>query len=190
MKRDMKRWAYRSILTTWLAALTACGGSGWDPAVRDSGFAPTRANPAVTEAIDEFLHKDPGMRRFFENAYGYAVFPTVGKAALTVGGAYGKGQVFERGVLVGSSRIMQLTVGLQLGGQAYREIIFFKDRDTMRDFQQGNFEFSAQASAVAVTAGASADASYDHGVAVFTMTKGGLMYEAAIGGQKFSYKPL
>ena len=186
----MKRWAYVSILTTCIAALTACGGSGWDPAVRDSGLAPTKASPAVAGAIDQFLNKDPGLRRFFENAYGYVVFPTVGKAAITVGGAYGKGQVFEQGALVGRSRIMQLTVGLQLGGQAYREVIFFKDRATMRDFQQGNFEFSAQASAVAVTAGASADASYDHGAAVFTMTKGGLMYEAAIGGQKFSYTPL
>lgn len=107
-----------------------------------------------------------------------------------VGGAYGKGEVYERGRLVGYSSITQLTIGLQLGGQAYSEIIFFRDRSDLDDFRNGNFEFGAQASAVAITAGASANAGYSNGVAVFTLAKGGLMYEATVAGQKFNFTPL
>jgi lipid-binding SYLF domain-containing protein len=129
------------------------------------------------------------MKVFFEKAYGYAVFPTVAKAGMGIGGAYGKGKVYEKGTLIGTSSLTQLTIGFQLGGQAYSEIIFFKDKKALDDFKSGNFELGAQASAVAVTAGASADADYDKGVAIFTQAKGGLMYEASVGGQKFSFKP-
>jgi lipid-binding SYLF domain-containing protein len=107
-----------------------------------------------------------------------------------LGGAYGKGEVYEREALIGVSSLTQLTIGFQLGGQAYSEIIFFKDKEALDDFKGGNFELGAQASAVAATAGASADASYDNGVAIFTLAKGGLMYEASIGGQKFSFEPI
>jgi lipid-binding SYLF domain-containing protein len=117
------------------------------------------------------------------------VFPTVGKGAVGVGGAYGKGVVYQQGEVVGYCDLSQGTVGLQLGGQAYREIIFFEYKEALDWFKTGNFAFSAQASAVAVNEGASADAKYDRGVAVFTMTKGGLMFEASIGGQKFGYQP-
>jgi lipid-binding SYLF domain-containing protein len=97
--------------------------------------------------------------------------------------------VYEKGKPIGDTSLTQITIGFQLGGQAYSEIIFFKDKKTLDDFKNGNFELGAQASAVAVTAGASADANYEKGVAVFTMAKGGLMYEASVGGQKFSYDP-
>ena len=125
---------------------------------------------------------------FRAKAYGYAVFPTVGKGGIGIGGAYGTGRVYERGRYIGRSNLAQLTIGFQLGGQAYSEIIFFRDKAALDDFTNGNFELGAQASAVAATAGASADADYSDGVAVFTMAKGGLMYEASIGGQKFSFK--
>jgi lipid-binding SYLF domain-containing protein len=149
---------------------------------------------------------------FFENSYGYAVFPTVGKAGIGVGGAFGEGLVYLSGDAspVGKTTVTQLSIGWQLGGQAYSMIVFLQDRRAFEEFTSGNFEFSAQAEAVAITAGVSAAARtsgssvtasgtehdaatagrYYKGMAVFTVTKGGLMYEASIGGQKFSYKPL
>lgn len=139
--------------------------------------------------IGEFKKKDKKLDNFFKQAYGYAVFPSVGKGAIGIGGAHGNGVVYEKGKPIGDTSLTQVTIGFQLGGQAYSEIIFFKDKKTLDDFKNGNFELGAQASAVAVTAGASADANYEKGVAVFTMAKGGLMYEASVGGQKFSFDP-
>lgn len=147
--------------------------------------------------------------RFFDNSYGYAVFPTIGKGGFGIGGAYGKGRVYEQGTYVGDTSMAQLTVGFQLGGQAYSQIIFFEDKRAFNEFTSGNFEFGAQATAVAITAGLSAAATttgssagasggkrdavtvgnYHKGMATFTVAKGGLMYEASIGGQKFSYTP-
>jgi len=146
---------------------------------------------------------------FFAKSYGYAVFPTIGKGGIGIGGAYGKGRGYAEGNHVGDTSVTQLSVGFQLGGQAYSQIIFFEDKRAFDEFTSGNFEFSAQASAVAITAGASAGATttgssagasggkndattvgkYYKGMAVFTVAKGGLMYEASIGGQKFSYTP-
>jgi lipid-binding SYLF domain-containing protein len=147
---------------------------------------------------------------FFDNSYGYAVFPTVGKGGIGIGGAFGKGRVYAQGAHVGNTSMTQLTFGFQLGGQAYSQIIFFEDQRAFDEFTGGNFEFSAQATAVAITAGASAAASstgssagasggkhdaatagsYHKGMATFTVAKGGLMYEASLGGQKFSYTSL
>jgi lipid-binding SYLF domain-containing protein len=141
-------------------------------------------------SIALFRRNDPSLKEsFFDKAYGWAVFPTVGKGAVGVGGAYGKGVLYEQGRVVGYCDLSQATVGLALGGQAYSEIIFFEYKEAMDYFKTGNFAFAAQASAVAVTAGAASNANYDRGVAVFSMTKGGLMFEASIGGQKFSYEP-
>jgi lipid-binding SYLF domain-containing protein len=144
---------------------------------------------------------------FFGNSYGYAIFPTIGKAGLVVGGAYGKGRVYAAGKHVGDTSMTQLSLGFQAGGQAYSQIIFFEDKRAFDEFTSENFEFGAQATAVAITAGASAGATttgssagasggkhdattvgkYHKGMAVFTVAKGGLMYEASIGGQKFTY---
>lgn len=152
--------------------------------------SPLHAQKGVTEAMAEFTKADPGLRKEINKAAGYAIFPSVGKGAIGVGAAHGKGWVYQRGALVGETSLTQVTIGLQLGGQAYRELILFKDQTALDDFKRGNFEFDAQASAVAVTAGASADLEYNSGVAIITMAKGGLMYEASVGGQKFSYKPV
>ena len=147
---------------------------------------------------------------FFGNSYGYAVFPTIGKGGIGIGGAYGTGRVYRQGKYIGDTTMTQLTVGFQWGGQAYSMIIFFQDERALNEFTSGNFEFGAQASAVAITAGAQAAAtttgssagasggqndaktvgSYTKGLATFTLAKGGLMYEASVGGQKFTYKPL
>jgi lipid-binding SYLF domain-containing protein len=145
---------------------------------------------------------------FFASSYGYAVFPTIGKGGFIVGGARGKGRVYAHGRYVGDTTMTQVSVGFQLGGQAYSEIIFFQTAQDLSRFESGKFALGAQASAVAITAGASASAStagtsasasgtennattaghYQDGIAVFTIAKGGLMYEAAVAGQKFSYE--
>jgi lipid-binding SYLF domain-containing protein len=163
--------------------------AGWNPLAKEKAENQETDDRDVAEAIAAFKNRDPGMKVFFDRAYGYAVFPTIGKGAYLVGGAYGKGKVYEKESFIGTSSLIQVTVGFQLGGQAYREIIFFKDKRALDHFTDGNFEFDAQASAVAVTSGASADAAYNDGVAVFTLPKGGLMFEASVGGQKFSFDP-
>jgi lipid-binding SYLF domain-containing protein len=141
----------------------------------------------VAAVIAKFKEKDPGMASVFAQAYGYAVFPTVGKGAIGIGGARGKGWVYQRGHLIGRSTLTQVTIGFQLGGQAYSEVVFFKGPDALENFKLGHLKLDAQASAIALTARASGDLAYRSGVAIVTMAKGGLMYEASVGGQKFSY---
>jgi len=146
---------------------------------------------------------------FFDTCYGYAVFPTIGKGGLVVGAAHGKGKVYVHGKYLGDSSMTQLSVGLQAGGQAYSQIVFFEDQRALKDFTSGDFEFGADASAVALTAGAEASAgtagasagasggkkdavtagSYHNGVAIFTIVKGGAMYQATVAGQKFKFTP-
>ena len=127
------------------------------------------------------------MERWFKSAYAYAVFPRVAKGGIGIGGAHGKGIVIQGDKTIGDTSLSQFTIGLQLGGQVYAEFIMFKDATALGNFQRGNFEMGAQLSAVALTAGASLDAAYDDGVAVFTVAEGGLMFEASVGGQKFKY---
>ena len=148
---------------------------------------------------------------FFDTAYAYAVFPTIGKAGMGIGGARGTGQVFLNDQAVGKTTVTQLSVGFQFGGQAFSQIIFIEDERAFKEFTSGEFAFGANASAVAITAGVSAGANtsggasagasggkndavttgeYYKGMAVFTVAKGGLMYEATVGGQKFSYTPI
>ena len=158
----------------------------------------------------EVYKKAEAVQPFFKSAYGYAVFPSVGKGGIGIGGAYGKGQVYKSGKVTGEVSLVKATIGFQLGGQAFSEMIFFEDERAYNDFTSGEFEFDASASAVAITAGAQAKAgtegttagasagpatgkqvksTYHKGMAVFIHTKGGLMYEAAIGGQKFKFTP-
>jgi len=142
----------------------------------------------VQRAIIDIKKADPGIETFFEKAAGFAVFPSVGKGGIVIGGAYGKGLVIVNDVVDGYTSMSQATIGLQLGGQKYAQFIFFRDEVALDHFKRGNFEFGAQASAVAVTAGASADANYDSGVVVFTQAGGGLMFEGTVGGQRFTYE--
>ena len=158
----------------------------------------------------EVFNKSPEVQPFFKNAYGYVVFPSVGKGGIGIGGAYGKGQVYRKGTVTGTAKLFKATIGFQLGGQVFSEIIFFQDKRAYDEFTSGNFEFDAAVSAVAITAGAQAKigtegatagasagpatgtqakTDYSKGMAVFVHAKGGLMYEAAIGGQKFSFEP-
>lgn len=141
------------------------------------------------ETIAVFKKADPGLSRFFDNAVGYAVFPTVGKGAIGIGGAAGSGVVFEKGKAIGKASLTQVTVGAQLGGQTFSEVIFFETEPAFTDFKKGTLALAAQVSAVAAAKGASANAKYQNGVAVFTTGKGGLMFEASVGGQKFGFEP-
>jgi len=139
--------------------------------------------------VQTFRQKDPKLEKFFSGAAGYVVFPTIGKGGFVVGGAGGDGVLFVGGKPVGKANMGQASVGAQFGGQTYSEIVFFQTASSLNDFKHGNFSLAAQASAVALAAGAAANANYRDGVAVFTASKGGLMYEASVGGQKFGYHP-
>ena len=154
---------------------------------------------------------DAGISNMFNSAYGYALFPTIGKAGFIIGGAYGKGRVYEQGKHIGNTAMTQATVGFQLGGTGFSQVVFFQDKRALTEFTNGNYEFGAEAQATAITAAAGASAntagssatasggknnastaggSYNKGMATFTITKGGLMYEASVGGQKFSFTKL
>ncbi|MGD8702383.1 MAG: hypothetical protein PVH26_08085 [Desulfosarcina sp.] len=188
--------AYRSLLISVLLVMSM---AGYNTAYADK-YAAT---------IDVFKKADT-VKPFFEKCYGYAVFPTIGKGGVGIGGAYGTGQVYAQGVPTGTAKLFKATVGLQWGGQAFSQMIFFEDKRAFEEFTSGNFEFDAGVSAVAITAGvqakagtegatagasagpatgAQAETGYHKGMVVFVQAKGGLMYEAAIGGQKFSYTP-
>jgi lipid-binding SYLF domain-containing protein len=186
----MNKPSYLSLALCTVMAASACGGAGWNPAQPPSANAPVAGSSKAQTTVARFLAKEPKLRNYFESAYGVAVFPTVGKGSMGLGGGYGEGEVFEGQHRVGTTTLVHITAGLALGGQAYSELIFFRDPAALERFQAGKFELGAQASAVAVEAGVSSDAAYDEGVAVFTMTRGGLMYEAAVAGQKFSYRAL
>jgi lipid-binding SYLF domain-containing protein len=154
------------------------------------GVASAQDTDEVQEAIARVKEADPSIASYFDSAAGYAVFPGVGKAGLGIGGARGSGLVFRSGSAIGKVTLSQISIGFQAGGQEFIEVIFFETARALDDFTAGNFEFNAQVSAVAVTAGASADVGYSNEIAVFTLAKGGLMYEAAVGGQKFDYEPI
>ena len=142
------------------------------------------------QARSEFIKSDKLMSSLFNNAYAYVIFPNVGKGGLGVGGAFGNGAVFQRGKVIGTAKLTQVTVGFQAGGQSYREVIFFESAKDLSRFKENKIELSAQASAVAVTEGASGNAKYKDGVMIFSQTKGGLMYEASLGGQTFKFRNL
>jgi lipid-binding SYLF domain-containing protein len=136
-----------------------------------------------------FQKADPGLSTFFAKSAGYAVFPSVGKGGFGVGGAYGEGVVYQNNQPIGRAKLTQVSVGAQVGGQEFSQVIFFETTADLAHFVQGNFAFSGNVSAVALKSGAAAAAKYREGVAVFTATKGGLMLEASVGGQKFGYEP-
>lgn len=174
----------KSRIFIFLTALILCFSlsaqvGGWNPElVQDS-----------KKALNEMIVKTPKLKTFKSKAFGYVVFPKVTKAGIGIGAAAGRGTVFKNGIVIGSASLKQASIGLQLGGQQYSEVIFFENKKSFDHFTNNKLKFGAQASAVAIKEGASIDAAYIDGVAVFTKTKGGLMYEASIGGQHFKYKP-
>jgi len=190
----------RHILMAFLLALVLC--------VSTADLA--KATDEYTSTIDIFRNS-PVVTRFFNDSYGYAVFPIIGKAGFVVGGSYGRGRVYQDGRVTGSSTVIEGSIGFQAGGKAFSEIIFFLDKRAYDEFTSGNFEFDATAQAIAITAGAEAKAGtsglsagassgprtgvqaetrYFKGTASFVHAQGGLMYEFSIGGQKFTFSPM
>lgn len=141
-------------------------------------------------AKEKLMTMDVGLDQFFNNSAGYVVFPNVGKGGFIIGGASGNGVVYQNGEKVGMADLKKLSVGLQAGGQSITEVIFFETAEDLAEFKEGDFEFSAEASAVALKSGIAVNAKYRDGVAVFALPKAGLMADASVGGQKFDYKPL
>ena len=162
-----------------ITLVSAAAFSAWDP--NEFKELDTKAQ----EALAKFKETDSGVQGFLDAAAGYVVIPTVAKGGLGIGGARGKGILYEDGTATAIVTLTQVTIGFQAGGQAYSEFLFFEDDATLDNFKNSNYELGAQASAVAITAGASADTAFKDGIAIFTQAKGGLMYEASVGGQKF-----
>ena len=184
--------------SSWLQYVMAAGlagvisgglaGPGCSTAPRSD-----RARDVLGDEVNSALNlaegQDPSLRGFLDRSYAYAVFPTVGKGGAGIGGAYGRGEVFEQGQMVGYCDLTQATIGLQLGGQKYTEIIAFQDKAALDRFKNNQMSFAAEASAVALKAGAGANARYTNGVSVMTVNEKGLMAEASVGGQKFTFVP-
>jgi lipid-binding SYLF domain-containing protein len=174
------KWAF--VAMALMFAVTACATAPQS----------AKAKMDIREKADAALAKaraaDPSLTHLVRNSYGCAVFPSIGKGGFGLGGAYGRGILYERGVFVGYCDMSQASLGFQLGAQTYTEIIVFAAKEAVNQFKTGKFAFDAQATAVALKSGAGANARYSAGVAIFTMDEAGLMYEASVGGQKFSYQ--
>jgi len=166
------------LLLVFFVAANAQTGA-WDPELEEKS----------QEIINMYQDTNSNFRTYFEESYGYAVFPTIGKGAVGIGGAHGRGVVYEKGTPIGETKMTQISIGFQWGGQAYSEIIFFKDVEALDRFKSNKLEFAGQTSAIVVTKGVSADIAYEEGIAVYTMPKSGLMLEASLGGQKFKFIP-
>ena len=172
-----------SCLLVAAIALTGCSTAPKNQAKKDA------LRGEADAAVERMTAQDSSLRGLIDQAYGYAVFPNIGKGGLLVGGSYGRGVVFEQGQFIGYADLTKVTVGLQAGGQAFRELILFQNKEALDDLRFGKLKFDATASAVAVNAGAAATADYRNGVLVFAQPIGGLMAEAAVGGQEFGFVP-
>ena len=146
-------------------------------------------NDEARTSLNEMKRADPSLNDFLNRGFAYAIFPSVGAGGVGAGGAYGRGQVFQGDRFLGYTDLSQGTVGLELGGRTYSELIVFKDQNAFEDFQHNKLQLAAQAAAIALKAGASTTANFSQGVAVFTRPTGGLMFDASIGGQQFTFKP-
>lgn len=180
------RYSYSLLALVFVLTLTGCGAT--PSTLTPDEEAALRVQ--VDATVADFRRTDPSMERFFKSAYAMAVFPNVTEGGALVGGGRGHGEVFKDQKLVGYADVTKFSVGAQLGGMKFDQIIFFQSVGSYTEFVNSTLEFDAQAKAVAAKSGAAAVADYERGVAVFTLTKGGLMAQAAIGGQKFRFMPL
>ena len=186
----MKKLLITNFISLSIAATSIVPAyGGWDPLQKETAKDQDITNLKVAEVIANFKNNYPNIKVYFDKAHGYVVFPKVTKGGAGIGAAHGKGEVYEKETMIGTASLTQVTIGAQLGGQIYSEIIFFKDKETLDDFKASKLKLGAQASAVAATEGVSLDADYNEGVAIFTLAKNGLMYEASVGGQKFHFVP-
>ncbi len=176
----MRVWKFSSIIIALMLAGICPPLSAGEKSLDDQ----------VRDAVQLFKSDSTNVAKLFDTAYGYAVLPSVGKGAVGIGAAAGDGQVFEQGKLIGTCKMTQVTVGAQLGGQEYSEVIFFETKGALDGMKANEWAMSAGVNAVAAAESASADAKYKNGVLVFTIAKSGLMFEASVGGQKFRFYPL
>jgi lipid-binding SYLF domain-containing protein len=176
-------WTLGCALTA--AWLTGCGST---PSAGTPDERSAIHNQCVA-ALNDMKAADPTLQSKMDSAYGYAIFPSVVNGAFAVGGAYGKGEVYKQGNLLGYADMSQANIGFQIGGQKYSELILFQNDTALTNFQQSTMAFDARATAVALASGAAAAADYTNGALVLTKAEGGLMLQAAIGGQKFRYMP-
>lgn len=172
-----------SFTTAALLVSSASLATGWNPE------RPRKELAEARRAVVDF-QREPDLGPYFRDAWGYAVFPTIGKAAFVFGGAHGTGKAFERSKVVGNVKISKATIGLQIGGEVYSEIVFFRDRNAFEKLKKGEATLHADASAAVATAGANVESAWDDGVAVFARSKGGLIASAAVGAQSLRFKPI
>jgi lipid-binding SYLF domain-containing protein len=170
-------------------SFAGCAGQDMTAEGPDAEEEIQEARDEANQTLAEMKQRDAGIQKFIDGAYGYAIFPSVGKGGLIVGGTSGDGWVFEKGRPVGRAGLTKVSVGAQAGGERFSQIIFFEDATSLNRFKRGDFELGAQLTAVALERGATTRAGYTEGMAIFTMTKTGLMAEASVGGQKFSFEP-
>jgi len=177
----MKKAFRNTVLATITAiALSAVSAIGADEELKKQ----------TQEAIKAFTNADSSLKKFFDTSAGYAIFPTVGRGGFIVGGQHGTGLVYEKGKVIGEATVTAVTIGAQIGGEAFYEVIFFETSGALFDFKQSKWEMRAEVNAVAASEGASKVAKYRQGVAVFTLPRGGLMAQATVGGQKFDFTPI
>lgn len=186
LRQGLAKVSCLALCLGWLLVLPFESTAAWKPKAKAEPTAPSQE---ARRAIREFRRLE-GLDDYFSEADAFVVFPAVAKAGIGLGGATGRGEVIKKGKVIALSRLYQLTVGIQLGGQAYSEIIFFQTQADTDRFLKGGFELSAQASAVLIDEGVSTDLNFKDGLAIFTLSKGGLMYEATVAGQKFSVEVL
>jgi lipid-binding SYLF domain-containing protein len=179
----MKKLILSGTVVALVAFASVALSAGWDPEKDAKEMA------AATETVKTFKADHPNMQIYFDKAYGYAVFPTIGSAALVFGGSHGKGKVFEQGKLIGDASLSKASIGLQAGGESYSMLIFFQDKETLTKFKSNKVSLAAGASVTAMDKGKSATMAWSDGIAVFTRNKGGLMASAAVGGQQFEFMP-
>lgn len=161
------------------------------PSVVLAGATIEEKKAAAHKALQEFKDKGPVIREYLNKSYGYVIFPTVGEGGFILGGGHGSsGMVYERGRLIGTATVTKISIGAQIGGQKYRELIFLEDKGTMERFKRGRFELDAKATAVIAEEGISKDANFTGGMAIFTLPVAGAMANVSVGGQVLSYKPL
>lgn len=188
----------RTIAIATAVSLSFIGCAGQDVStdvpdeegVTDAQEDQAKADAESNKTIAEFKTADDGIQRFLDESYGYAVFPAIGQGGLIIGGSGGDGWVYEQKRLIGESEMAKMSVGLQAGGQSYAMLLVFKDKPTMDKFKKGDFELGADLKAVVVKQGAATNAGYNSGIAVFAHSKGGLMADMSVGGQKFSFDPI
>lgn len=180
----MKKLIVSGTLLALVASSAVLRAGGWDPEKEKNEMA------AAAETVKAFKADHPNMQVYFDKADGWAVFPTIGKAAFVFGASHGHGKVFEQGKLIGDASLSKASIGLQAGGEAYSMIIFFESRKTLEKFKSSKVSLAAGANVTALDKSKSATANWNDGIAVFTRNKGGLMASAAVGGQEFEFQPL